>query len=145
MPILLRTCPNFESWRKDHFKDQTRGEDGIFIETGDFAAFLVECYGKGQTSDFERVFGVIETLLRDGDEDARGLAIVGVLESIQTVASHQPFGPDVFRAWLGPLSTQAWDQIDKLWKAAGGSLLEIVRLEQAGEIRARRDKKGERS
>ena len=57
--------------------------------------------------------------------DAQNLAAVGVIEGIQNVASHRPFGPEVFLGWLGPASRAAWDELCMFWgqvaaaKAAG--------------------------
>jgi hypothetical protein len=70
-----------------------------------------------------------ETIIREGDDTARDAATIGVLEDIQTIASNRPFGAAAFEGWLGPLSRQAWEEIDRLWRAGGGSLAGVIRLE----------------
>jgi hypothetical protein len=130
LPLLLSACPGFEqSWRA-HVEWWKDGEPGIFNDTGEFAHYLVDRYAEGAISECETAFTVIETILRDGDEDAREAAVIGVLEDVQTIAANRPFGSDVFIPLLGPLSRRAWVEIDALWAAGGGSMAGVVRLER---------------
>jgi len=115
-------------WRQ-HLEEWDGEERGIFNDTGEFARYLVESYERGDTSEFETAFSVVERLIREGDDEARGAAIVGVLESVQVRATHHTFGQDVFLRWLGPLSRQAWFEIDELWRVGGGSLAGVIRAE----------------
>ena len=41
----------------------------------------------GKTGEFEAFFSPLETLLKDGDEDMRGLVSFGLIEGIQVIAS----------------------------------------------------------
>jgi len=45
--------------------------------------------------------------------EVQNLIWVGLLEDIQNIASHRSFTPDVFRAWLGPQSLIAWDEVNR--------------------------------
>jgi len=45
--------------------------------------------------------------------EVQNLIWVGLLEDIQNIASHRSFTPDVFRAWLGPQSLIAWDDVNR--------------------------------
>ena len=130
MPLLLRTCPGFEPAWRAHVEWWKHEERGIFNDAAAFAHYLVDRYAEGAISECEAAFAVIETIVKDGDEGARAAAIVGVLEDVQTLSSHRSFGPGVFVPLLGPLSRRAWEEIDALWAAAGGSLMDVVRLER---------------
>lgn len=129
MPLLLEACPLFEPAWRQHLEWWKGEEPGIFNDTGEFAVYLVESYGRGETSEFERAFSTVERILREGDDEARGAASVGVLESVQVSATHHPFGPGAFLQWLGPLGRKAWFEIDELWRAGGGSLAGVLRAE----------------
>jgi hypothetical protein len=130
MPALLEACPGFEAMWAEHLKWWGDEERGIYNDTAELATYLVLSYERGNSSEFKAVFDTVERILRDGDEEARGAASVGVLESVQVQASHYTFGPAVFLGWLGPLSRQAWSEIEALWEAGGGSLAGVVRLER---------------
>jgi hypothetical protein len=130
MPALLGACPGFAPTWAEHLKWWGNEERGIFNDTAELATYVVLSYERGDTSEFTAVFDTVERILRDGDEEARGAASVGVLESVQVQASHYAFGPTVFLKWLGPLSHQAWSEIEALWDAGGGSLAGVVSLER---------------
>jgi hypothetical protein len=79
-------------------------------------------------SEFPAAFAAIERVLNEGDQRARGIAGIGVLEDIQTIASHS-CGGDVFVEWLGPTSRVAWVQIAKMWEGKS-SLMAVIRAER---------------
>jgi len=129
IPLLLEACPGFESAWREH-RDSWDGEEaGIFNDTSAFAEYLVTCYARGDTSAFERVFATVERLVRDGDEAVRNIAVVGILESVQVRSTHEPFGPEPFLRWLGPLSRKAWIEMGEVWRAGRGSLAGVIRAE----------------
>ena len=130
MPALLAACPGFEPMWAEHLKWWGDEERGIYNDTSELATYLVQSYERMATSEFRAAFDTIEQILREGDEEARSAAALGVLESVQVQASHYAFGPSVFVEWLGPLSRQAWRDIEALWDAGGGSLSGVVRLER---------------
>jgi hypothetical protein len=130
MPLLMEAAPAFEeSWRKhlEWWGDQERGD---FNDVAEFAHYLVQSYAAGRTSELPPVFSTVEQILQDGDASAKELATIGVLEDIQTIASHEPFGGCAFVRWLGPLSLEAWAEIDKLWNSSGNSLMGVLRVEK---------------
>jgi [ribosomal protein S5]-alanine N-acetyltransferase len=135
MPLLLAACPGFAPMWRAHLEYWEGEERGIFNDTGEFARYLVESYAKRQTDDLGAAFTTLERIIREGDDEARGAATVGVLESVQTLASHEPSGPSVFLKWLGPLSRRAWTEIEAQWEAGGGSLAGVIRNELRSEAR----------
>ena len=139
MPLLLEAAPGFDpAWRK-HLAWWGGKERGAYNDVAEFAHYVVESYAASETAEFEAVFATVERVVREGDTQARDLATIGLLEGIQTIASHHPFGASVFAKWLGPLSGQAWQEIEQLWRAGGGSLAGVVRLEnRLSARRARR-------
>ena len=93
-----------------------------------FSRHIVDRYESGDTSTYSEGFDVIEQLIVEGSEDVRGLATVGILEGIQNIASWTPFGPEVFRKWLGARSKEAWDELNIVWKGKN-NLADVVRAE----------------
>jgi hypothetical protein len=128
MPLLLTSCPGFGPAWQEQFA-WWRGDDrGFYNDAAEFSRYLVESYNRGDTSEFAAAFATIERILDEGDEKARGVAVVGVLEDIQIIASHS-CGADVFVRWLGPTSRSAWAKIEQAW-AGKNSLMDVLRAER---------------
>lgn len=116
VPAFLAVCPAIApAWRENlaFWGDETNR--GYYNDAGVIAQHLVDSFGRGDLSEFPAVFAVLERCFAEGDADAQNLAAVGVVEGIQNVASHRPFGPDVFLAWLGLASRAAWDELCVFW------------------------------
>ncbi len=127
MPLLLEACPGFQPAWQEHL-DWWKGEEpGVYNDTSEFARYLVESFESGQTSEFPKAFATIERILNEGDQESRDIAGIGVIESLQTIASHS-CGGDVFIPWLGPTSRRAWAEIEKMWEGKN-SLADVIRAE----------------
>ena len=127
IPLLLVACPGFQSAWEKHLAYWNGDVTGAFIDAGEFAHYIVACYERNDTSEFAAAFAAIEKVLNEGDQKARDIAGIGVLEDIQTIASHS-CGGDVFVQWLGPASRVAWAQIAKMWERKA-SLMDVIRAE----------------
>ena len=128
MQLLLAACPGFEPTWQEHLAWWKGQERGSYNDAAEFARYLVESYERGETDEFPAAFATLEKILNEGDENARGVAAVGVLEDIQTIASHS-CGPDVFVGWLGPTSRAGWAEIEETW-AGKDSLMDVIRAER---------------
>ena len=126
VPAFLTVCPAIApAWRDNlaFWGDETNR--GHYNDAGVIAQHLVDSFERDDTAEFPAAFAVLERCLLEGDAEAQNLAVVGVIEGIQNVASHRPFGPEVFLLWLGPASRAAWDELCVFWgqvaeaKAAG--------------------------
>lgn len=91
--------------------------------------YLVECYERSDTAEFPVAFATIERILDEGDQDARDVAAIGVIEDLQTIGSNHSYGGDVFIEWLGPTTRVAWAQIEKMWEGKR-SLMDVIRAEK---------------
>ena len=130
MPLILARCLGFQPiWEK--YRELWQGEEaGIYNDLAEFAAFIVDAYGRQDTEPIGAAFAAIEELLSEGDEEVRTAARIGFLEDIQTIASNQPFRAAVFVRWLGPQSKEAWAEIEETWRGKN-SLMDVVRAERA--------------
>jgi hypothetical protein len=127
MPLLLEACPGFQPAWQEHL-DWWKGEEpGVYNDTSEFARYIVESFESGQTSEFPKAFATIERILNEGDQESRDIAGIGVIESLQTIASHS-CGGDVFIPWLGTTSRRAWAEIEKMWEGKN-SLADVIRAE----------------
>jgi len=128
MPLLLAACSGFQSAWEKHLAYWHGEKPGAFIDAAEFARYIVESYERNDTSEFPAAFAAIERVLTEGDQQARDIAGIGVLEDIQTIASHS-CGGDIFVEWLGPTSRVAWAQIVKMWEGKS-SLMDVIRAER---------------
>jgi hypothetical protein len=132
MPMLLEACPGFQTAWQRHLESWGGEEPGTYNDASEFAHYLVDSYEGGVTSEFPAAFATLETIFADGDQEARDVAGVGVLESLQNICSNHSCGSDVFIQWLGPLSRSAWAQIEKMWEGKH-SLMDVIRAELADD------------
>lgn len=121
MTALLAACPSFtDAWSQLNSDfPQTDGR-GAYIEVGEFARHLVKLLDRGQSAEFEAVFRVGEQLLQDPDDSVRYVTKVGLLEDVANIASNTrgwPFAAR-FRAWSGPATLKAWDELHSEWGQA---------------------------
>jgi hypothetical protein len=123
---LLNAIPSARTRWDQHLEYWGDDERGDYLDMAEFAHHIVECYRNGETDELPSVFALIERFVTEGPSDVRGLATVGLLETIQTVGSHDPWGYEVYEQWLGPHSRDAWQATEKLW-AGKSSLMDVVR------------------
>lgn len=130
MPLLLTACPGLVPMWQEHLTRWKAEERGPYNDAAEFAHYLVESYNRGETSEFAAALNTIEKILSEGSQNARDMVGFGVLEDVQTIASHS-CGADVFVPWLGPTSRIAWAEIEQMW-VGKESLMDVIRAERRG-------------
>jgi hypothetical protein len=131
--LLLKTCPDAqEAWEEHLLEWEGEHETVPYLGVSVFARHIVDSFEAGKKESFPAVFQLIERLIVEGDEEVRSLAIVGLLEDIQNIASWRDFRNEVFTKWLGPHSRAAWYELKRVW-AGKNSLAGVIRSERVGE------------
>jgi hypothetical protein len=130
IPTLLNICPDFRSAWEEHLRYWSGEIPGIYNDTAEFVHYLVDRYEHGDRTGLPLVFETIESFITQGTPDTREVAILGILETLQCVASHRPFGEEAFVEYLQPASKAAWDELTTIWEGKS-SLADVIR----GEIR----------
>jgi len=127
---LLDAFPDFsERWKK-HIASWGGNPAGSYNDMDEFVQFVLEdLYEKGNRDETLRVFQLLEKLFAEGDQETRDLIGLGFFESLRNVASHRPYGNKLFEEFLGPMSLQAWREIERMW-AGKSSLAEVIRAER---------------
>ena len=129
--LLLEACPDAHvAWEEHKLDYEGEYEDLSCLGMAVFARHVVELMESGGTESFPVVFQLIERLIVEGDEEVRGLAIVGLLEGIQNNASWRDSGYGVFTKWLQPNSLAAWRELEKIWEGKNG-LADVIRKERS--------------
>ena len=118
---MLSACPSFlpewETFLRD-WKDEP-GELPLYLALADLVRHLTRKLVAGDTSQFPRVFDVIELWHTHGDHSVREMATIGVLEQLQNGNQW----PDrdaadyaLFEPWLGPQSRRYWQKVIDFWE-----------------------------
>jgi hypothetical protein len=129
VPDLLELCPGIEGRWRDHLAYWQGDERGEYIDISVVVHWLVDSYALARTDFFPALFQKVETILESGHPTQKGVIAVGLLEGLQTVASHRDFRERVFEKWLGPASLAAWKEIEAAWEGKT-SLMDVVRDER---------------
>jgi hypothetical protein len=117
VPLLLDACPTARTAWENHLEFWAgQLERGHYNDAAVIAHHLVESFERGDVSEFPATFAVLERCLSEGDEEVLNLVTVGVIEGIQNIASHRPFGSQPFLDWLGPRGRIAWDELCVQWE-----------------------------
>jgi hypothetical protein len=118
MSALLAACPSYrEAWLRLENEWPASEGRGVYIDAGAFAGHLVAMLARDETNEFTSVFQAVEGLLKDPDESVRYATKVGLLEDVGNIASNSrdwAFAAR-FRAWFGPATSQAWDELHREW------------------------------
>ena len=116
MPLFLAACPSFvPPWEEYRASNPDKGL--LYIDMGELAHHMVDLIKLNQTSEFSAVFDIIERLHIEGDDYVKEAATIGILESIQNVASNNGVDPEAFVPWLRTESRKWWRQLNDFWQA----------------------------
>jgi hypothetical protein len=115
IPMLLDACPGFRPRWEEHLAYWKGEPAGLYIDLAKFVHYLVAAYEEGLTPVLESAFETLERFLVDGDSSVQEYAALGIIETLQNVASHQPYTAAVFVPFLKPKSLSEWSAINQGW------------------------------
>ena len=92
MPLFLNASPSFAPvWEK--YRASNPDEGLLYIDMDELSHHMVDLIKSNQTDEFPAVFEIIERLHIEGDHYVKEAATIGILESIQNVASNNGVDP----------------------------------------------------
>lgn len=116
MGVLIASSPEFAStWRQFVCEWQGSAELPLYVALGQFARHLIELHTQGDTERLTQAFRSIEHLLCDGDDYVREAATIGILETLQNLASHGHTRAKEYEPFLGEVSRRQWDALNRFW------------------------------
>lgn len=121
MPRLVKACPPYAPLLDEYLREEAeegRTERLIYVETSDFAWWLVKTVAAGDTKWIQPFADELEQLLVEGDEETRQVAVIGPIEDIQEDCVETNVDPDLFLNALGPSARTKWFETIR-WKFAG--------------------------
>ncbi len=128
MPLFLEMCPEIlPSWQQ-HIEWWHGDRAGAYNDIAVLARFVIDSYESENNDVIKRIFNLTESLLEKDDPEITEILTIGLIEDIQNISLGRTYGCDVFLKFLGPLSTQAWNRVIKMWEGKS-SLMDVVRAE----------------
>lgn len=118
MVRMQEVCPSFApTWAAflTDWKDDKKGLP-LYLALADLARHVLSMLEKGETETFPRIFEVIEQWHAEGDPYVQAAASVGFLEVLQNTNIHENNKPEDFLPFLGPVSRERWDKLNKFWE-----------------------------
>jgi hypothetical protein len=104
-------------WER-HLEDWDGEPAGFYNDVAIVAHHVVALMAAGNHAEIRAVFAEVEVMLgHDLSVDARTLLIIGFLEDVQNIASHEDVGvqSSAFAPFFGPATLMAWVEVHGFW------------------------------
>jgi hypothetical protein len=80
--------------------------------------YIVNNLKEGKTHDFKDIFAAVENILENGDDVARELMVVGLVEGLQNNCGLENIDYHLtFNQWLMPKTQKIWEGLIYLWES----------------------------
>ncbi|GAB5410569.1 MAG: hypothetical protein BalsKO_29340 [Balneolaceae bacterium] len=129
VPMMLKACPSAREAWSEHLEWWEGEKAGDYNDIAVFSHHIVHCFKTGNEKEIKAAFKTIEKLINEGSDDVRGVAVVGFLEGVQNISSHEDFGYSVFEPYLHSSSKQGWYELIELWKGKN-TLADVIRAQK---------------
>lgn len=113
-PLLAADAGFRPAWDEFVAEWQDTRTPPLYEALGSLAGHLLGRLRRGELDGDDRVFAVIEAWLTTGDAYVVEAAVVGLLESLQTL-SRTCDAAIAVEPFLGPASTDWWHRLDRFW------------------------------
>lgn len=87
----------------------------MYVVLGRFSRQLLRWHDDGDIETLYCALHLIERLYLHGDGYVREAAVIGILESIQNICSHDGSDAERIGRRLLPASRRSWDQLNAFW------------------------------
>lgn len=108
-------------WREfinEEYGDKYAENRNDLVDIITMVDYIVGNLKEGKTSDFKGIFEAAEQILENGDDSARELVIVGLLEGLQNNCGLENLDyHSGFDQWLNPKTKKTWDGLIYLWES----------------------------
>lgn len=121
--VLVDSCPSFHAGGGfaeyvASFEDE--GVPDPYVRAEALAHHVVELVARRDVEEVGWLFTSIERLLAEGDTGAVDLVVLGFLEPLRNIVSHDDVsvGADELVTVMGPDAAEAWSENEGLWEDA---------------------------
>jgi hypothetical protein len=105
VPLLIAACPSYRGSLPAAGAEEDEGE---YLTVGRVVAHLIELLSRDDTACLRTVFGVVEWVLEEGDDEARSLLTDGFFDDLTNpdFYAESSKDPHDFVPWLGPCARE---------------------------------------
>ncbi|MEE4243807.1 MAG: hypothetical protein V2I33_00260 [Kangiellaceae bacterium] len=103
---LKTACSDIDEQWQEHLDFWEDEEPGYYNDISVIVHYIISKYKESNLEDFQRIAEVIELGLQSNNAETSELALVGVLEGILFVGSHDDIRSESHKNWLGKLAYQ---------------------------------------
>jgi hypothetical protein len=110
---ILSVVPEFAARLATYRDDWAQDQPGFYLEMAEFGRFFCEVAEKLSDEQKSAIFGLVEQLVRNGDDEVGTAATTCFLENLQNYSSAGRINANHFAPFLGPESRaycKAWDE-----------------------------------
>lgn len=112
----INSC--WTSFIKEEYGNEYAENREDLIDVITLVDYIVGKLKEGDTDDFRSFFAAIEQILENGDDTARELMIVGIIEGLQNNCGLENIEyHTTFNQWLMPKTKKTWDGLIYLWES----------------------------
>lgn len=112
----LNSCWN--AFINEEYGDNYAENRNDLVDIITMVDYIVGNLKEDKTSDFKGIFETVEQILEAGDDAARELVIVGLLEGLQNNCGLEKVDyHNGFDQWLNPKTKKTWDGLIYLWES----------------------------
>lgn len=112
----INSCWN--SFIKEEYGNDYAENREDLIDVITIIDYIVGKLKDGQTDEFKSFFEAVEQVLVNGDDNARELIVVGIIEGLQNNCGLENLEyHTTFNHWLMPKTQKTWDGLIYLWES----------------------------
>jgi hypothetical protein len=112
----ISSCWN--TFIQEEYNDDYPEKRDDLIDIITIVDYLVGKFKEDKTEDFKPFFEAVDQVLENGDESARELIVVGILEGLQNNCGLENLNYHTgFNQWLKPRAQKIWDGLIYLWES----------------------------
>jgi hypothetical protein len=120
---MVDSCPSFAAaggFARYASSFEEADEPDAYVRMVAFAHHVVDLVERREMEEVGWVLGAVERVLAEGDEEAADLVVLGFLEPLRNIVSHDDIGVAAaeLATVLGPDASEAWTENEDLWEAA---------------------------
>lgn len=115
---LLKACDNIKQDWQEHLQFWEGEPAGYYNDVAIIVHYVIKQYKKGLTADFQTIFDIVELGVKSHDEHVSEVAVVGFVEGILFVGSHDNIRPEHFKKWIGSESYRRMISLEEYFSGA---------------------------
>lgn len=113
---LRNACGSIDKAWAEHLVDWQDDTPGDFNDMSAICNYMIDQMLSGFTDDFDAIFRVVEKAVEFGDKTTKELAVIGFLEGILLIGSHQGLNAGSFDRWIGSKSKLALVDLERFFQ-----------------------------